>query len=157
GSCSQGEIRLWDNTSHRPIRTPIVIPPDSVIKLAFNPSGAILASSSCGRRDDTGQCAQGEIRLLNAASGEQIGAPLAGHPGGINSLAYNRDGTILASGGRNGTIILWDVATGRPRGTPLADHTDMVSSIAFSPDGKTLASASWDHTIILWDVATGRP
>ena len=48
------------------------------------------------------------IRLWNVASGENI-ATFRGHPTDIQSLAFSPDGTILASGGYDGSILLWDL------------------------------------------------
>src|SRR5262249_33348393 len=72
------------------------------------------------------------------------------------ALAFSPDGTVLASGGRDGSLELWSVATGEQIGAPLLGHHMQIFGLAFSPDGKTLASGSEDRTIILWDVKTGR-
>jgi|FLYN01.1.fsa_nt_gi WD40 repeat protein/serine/threonine protein kinase len=80
-----------------------------------------------------------------------------GHTDEARTAVYSPDGTLLASGSRDNTIILWDVATGKPVFPPLRGHTDYVNSLAFSPDGQTLVSGSADGTLRLWDVATGEP
>jgi WD40 repeat protein len=77
-----------------------------------------------------------------------------GHYGTVYSVAYNNDGTLLASGGSDGTIRIWNTSTGTLINT-LLGHTYIVSSVAFSPDGTKLASGSGDHTIKLWNVNTG--
>ena len=93
---------------------------------------------------------------------------LVGHRYPVFSVVFSPDGTTLASGSEDNTIILWDTTTGehtrtlaRPTGPfvgptdTLAGHTDTVYSVAFSPDGETLASGSEDSTIILWNMTTG--
>ena len=65
---------------------------------------------------------------------------------GVNSVAFSRDGKILATGSKDGAARLWDVATQRPIGGPLTGHAGPVTSVAFSPDGKTLATGSSDGT-----------
>jgi energy-coupling factor transporter ATP-binding protein EcfA2 len=75
----------------------------------------------------------------------------------INSVAFNPNGKMLASGSEDGSIIFWDVENGQPIGQALMEHTDSIRSVVFSPDGKTLASGSYDGTIILWDVETRQP
>ena len=81
---------------------------------------------------------------------------LWGHSSYVSSVAFSPDGTTLASGSADQTIILWDVSdVQQPHalGQPLQGHSDRVLSVAFSPDGTTLASGSYDKTIMLWDVS----
>lgn len=70
------------------------------------------------------------------------------------SVAFSRDGKVLASASWDGTIKLWDTKSWRELRT-LAGHSWGVYKAVFSPDGKQLASASRDGTVKIWDVATG--
>ena len=74
---------------------------------------------------------------------------ITNHTGVVRSVSFSPDGTILASGSRDGTK-LWDVTRQNEIAT-LGGHAFDVSSVSFSPDGTILASASWDNTK-LWDV-----
>ncbi len=80
---------------------------------------------------------------------------LAGHGGGVPTVAISPDGTLLASGSKDRTVVLWDTATGR-RLRALAPFHDFVQSVAFSPDGRWLVTGDWGSGIKVWDVATLR-
>ena len=72
----------------------------------------------------------------------------------VVSLAYSRDGKLLAAGGYK-EVRLLDASTGKPLAT-LSGHADYVRSLAFSPDGKWLAAAGGScqvsGEIRLWDL-----
>ena len=81
------------------------------------------------------------IKLWDVTT-KQLIATLGGHRGGVFSVAFSPDGTILASTGAydDSPIKLWDITTKQPIAT--LSHTDISGawSIAFSPDGTILAS-----------------
>ncbi len=90
--------------------------------------------------------------LLDVASGEAKATLQGGHTGWVNSVVFSPDGTTLASGSHDSTVVLWDVASGQENAT-LQGHTGSVRSVVFSPDGTILASGSSDHTVLLWDMS----
>jgi WD40 repeat protein len=82
----------------------------------------------------------------------------------VRTIAYNNDGTILATAGDNNedyfTIInpvikLWNPQKGSLVYT-LSGHKKRIERLIFSGDGKLLASNSFDLTVKLWDVGTGK-
>ncbi len=104
--------------------------------------------------------------LLDVETGKPIGQPIIGHSGPVVSVVFNSDGSMLATGGEDKSILLWNVADHKSIGQPLIGHAGPVVSLAFSPDGKMLASESLDasstsvitgKTVIVWDLATGKP
>ncbi|MEV7007744.1 AAA family ATPase [Streptosporangium sp. NPDC051022] len=119
---------------------------DFVSSAVFSPDGTMLASTG---GDNT-------VRLWDAATRRQIGAPLVNHTEFVAAVAFSPDGKVLATAAGNGTARLWDVATRRQIGAPLREHAGSVMSVAFSPDGRTLATVGVDGSARLWDVATRR-
>lgn len=95
----------------------------------------------------------GQVELWDIANGQPLGA-LKGHGKGVTSVAFSRDGRLLASGSSDNTIRIWDLATKRELRT-LTGHTSNIESIDFSPDGRLLASAGDDGGTFLWDTANG--
>jgi WD40 repeat protein/serine/threonine protein kinase len=79
---------------------------------------------------------------------------LRGHGNVVRAVAWNRDGTRLASAGHDGTVKVWEAATGQEIRT-LRGHRQEVNAVAWSPDGTRLASASQDGTVKVWEAATG--
>jgi dipeptidyl aminopeptidase/acylaminoacyl peptidase len=69
----------------------------------------------------------------------------------VSAVAFNPDGTTLATGAFDARARLWDVATG---GTLAILEEQAFKSVAISPDGTRLATGSIAGAS-LWDVATG--
>ena len=101
----QHGILLWDVKRTEPLLTIPLSEADSWLdSLAFSPCSRYLASGSTWRRDMG--IKKVAIRLWEVASGKNI-ATFRGHPTDIQSLVFSPDGTILASGGYDGSILLW--------------------------------------------------
>ena len=75
-----------------------------------------------------------------------------------NAVAYSPDGSVLASGHKDGRVLLWDAETGVRIATlgSASDRLPGVNDLAFSPDGSLLVSASADGTARVWDLRTHR-
>ncbi|CAL5327202.1 unnamed protein product [Camellia sinensis] len=64
------------------------------------------ARSSCGTLWDR------TVKIWNLTNCK-IRASLAGHSGYVNTVAVSPDGSLCASGGKDGVILLWDLAEGK--------------------------------------------
>jgi len=118
---------------------------EEILDIQFSPDGKIFAS-----RDING------ITLWDARTLKPLtDTPLNEHYAGVTALAANSDGTIIASGGTDGTIILWDASEHKMLSEPFPAESDSGSivTLAFSPDGNTLASAGINRFVFtLWDI-----
>jgi WD40 repeat protein len=109
-----------------------------VRRIAFSPRDPLLATSA----DRT-------VRLWDAAN-RQCLHQFRSFRRSVESLAFSRDGRLLAAGAREGHVRLWDVATGRQ----LAGYDwgqGEVYDLAFAPDGLT-AAAACARAIVVWDL-----
>ena len=74
---------------------------------------------------------------------------LSGHAGLVARLAFNKDGTRLASASFDRLAKVWDVASGEELFS-LYGNTSNIFGISFSPDGQTLATAGGDGAIRIY-------
>lgn len=87
------------------------------------------------------------------------GVPLIAHTGSVNEVAFNPQGTLLASVGGDGRLVLWTIE-GLPtadndsvqRFTPSGGHDGSATRVVFNPDGTVLATLGADRLIRLWGV-----
>ncbi|KAG6326569.1 hypothetical protein ID866_12520, partial [Astraeus odoratus] len=91
--------------------------------VAFSPDGKRIASGSL---DNT-------ICLWDAETGSQLGSPLQGHTGGVNSVAFSPDGKRIVSGSDDNTICLLDAETASQLEGPLQKFQSCIRSHPFSP------------------------
>ena len=155
-----GEIIIWDSNSHQKIDKRFMQVAGGVVTdLAFGVDGTVLAAVSNKKSTDgdlsvdpnlTNQRLKpGEITLWDVKSQEPIGNALRGHQGSVSTIAFDADGTMLASGSnaaRDQNIILWDlnIKTANQRFCDIAGCGQERSEIATQ-----LNEESWAQTFYI--------
>ncbi|KAJ1961564.1 Guanine nucleotide-binding protein subunit beta-2-like 1 [Dipsacomyces acuminosporus] len=76
---------------------------------------------------------------------------LGGHRDHIHTVAVSTDGSVCASGGREGKVMLWNLTSYQHLHS--FNTGDSIHSLAFSPSQSWLAAATTSH-IHIWDIAT---
>jgi len=74
---------------------------------------------------------------------------LHGHTGYINTVTVSPDGSLCASGGKDGTAMLWDLTEGKHLYSLDAGST--INALVFSPNRYWLCAAT-DDAIRIWDL-----
>lgn len=162
---AEGEIeavKKWIDAGAKPPATgeetvkAVEITPSIKPKTALKPQIFALDYRSDGKLIAFG--GYKEVRLIDPATGKLI-ATLPGHAETVRSVAFSKDGKLLAAAGglpaRKGEVKIWDVDQRKVVGT-IDGHADCIYAVAFSPDGKSIATSSYDKLIKLWNVETGK-
>lgn len=76
---------------------------------------------------------------------------LVGHEGYVNSVTVSPDGTLCASGGKDGSAKLWDINEGKDLYS--LETGDVINALAFSPIRYWLVAAT-NSNIVVWDLQT---
>jgi guanine nucleotide-binding protein subunit beta-2-like 1 protein len=74
---------------------------------------------------------------------------LVGHTGYLNTVTVSPDGSLCASGGKDGTAMLWDLGQGKNLYS--LDAGDIIHSMCFSPNRYWLCAAT-EQAIRIWDL-----
>ncbi len=153
--CQDGRIRIRDIvTGHESVfPVPGGVPEHTTIfqgrrpnqRVAFHPSGNQLAVITVGNN----------VALIDINSSATIRG-FEGHSDRINAIAFNPNGTQIATCSRDLTIMLWSLTDGsQPHKLRFIIPP---SSIAFTPNGERLITGSFnkDPGVKVWDTETGQ-
>jgi WD40 repeat protein len=92
--------------------------------------------------------------VLTTQTGQTSSTTGGGHTAEVSSVAFSRDGTLLASASFDDTVRLWNPDTQKQLGQPLVGQRSQLFTVALSPDGKVVAAGGYDQTVQLWDTKT---
>ncbi len=141
-------VILWDTKTAKPI-TCITEVKGSAQSVAFRPDGQVLAIA--GGLPGV----SGEVRLYDVKTQKLVEPTLTGHTDMLYSVAWSKDGKLIATASHDKTARIWDASNGKELQN-LREHSDVVSRVCFSPDGNSLYSASFDRNVRRWNVKDGK-
>jgi len=142
---SSGPVLALDTRSGATVGLPVGMPtifPGLVVFSADNNLVAVSYRQENKRRD--------YVTVRNLHTGQEISS-FTGHTLGHGCIAFDADGSRIATGGVDKTAILWDARTGRELLT-MRGQDSPVTSVEFSPDNSRLAVGCHDGSIHIWDV-----
>jgi len=140
---NDGTVRRWE----------LALSHQQVVDLPSEPNSAAIAPD--GNSVAVG-FADGTLRLYSLPDMRLLWEQEQVHTSNIYHLAFNLDGTLLATAGfSDQTAKLWQVKDNKlNEKQTFSGHNRAVFSVTFSPDSQTLATASYDGQIGLFTVGT---
>jgi hypothetical protein len=148
-----GGVELWDFVQQEIVFT---LQPDhqddgrknlyhAVNSLGYDPSGGTLMAL----------LGDGRLHAWHISTGEpawQLALPIP-HGWFINISAFSPDGSLVAVGMHNGTLILFDVQSGKTFTRQWITNGGTLQQLAFSPDGEWLAAGFTTGIVKIWQIA----
>lgn len=116
---------------------------DSVVSVAFNVAGTMLASAAM----------DGFVKLWNPADGTLL-RTLEGPSEDITWISWHSKGDVLLAGSSDMSIWMWNAGTGDCMSV-LSGHSGAVTCGKFNADGKLVVSGSEDGSARVWSPKTG--
>jgi WD40 repeat protein len=116
--------------------------PKAIRSLAMNREGTHVAIGS----------SEGRVMVLELITRKK--ELFVGHNASVNSLAFNPNGSVLATASSDKTIRLWDIEKNNAESIMLTGHDSWVWGVAFSPDGRNIYSGGSDQRIRTWKTST---
>jgi chromatin assembly factor 1 subunit B len=146
------------------------------VQISWHDGQPVLSIDIQSTKDGTLRFATGgadnavNIWFLHHGSTE-FRASLKRHSKAVNVVRFSPNGTVLASGGDDGTILVWRQLDSNP--LSLLDESEVenkeawtvlrclrgisdVYDLAWSPDSLFLLCGNTDNTTLVWDIETGK-
>jgi WD40 repeat protein len=149
-----GHVRRWDLDTYKQVGPTLHGFVPSSHRSTVHPSVAF------GRDGTLAEGTNARLTLWISGKGRGVSLRDTGKKthikGDVRTVAFSRDGKLLASSGFDGVVRLWDVKTHKLL-HPFSTGKKAINSVAFSPGGRLLAAAGEGGGIHVWDVKSHRP
>lgn len=116
----------------------------SAVKFSPNPLNPIVVSAGWDKI----------VKVWTLSKMFKIQTNLVGHTGYVNALAVAPDGSLCATGGKDGTCMLWDLNEGRHLYS--LDAGDIINTLTFSPTSYWLCAGT-DSGIKIFNLESKAP
>ncbi|MEE8392640.1 MAG: ABC transporter permease subunit [Anaerolineae bacterium] len=162
---ADGVVRVFDVALGQMLQS-IGLNENAKLAVALSSDGALVAADDGVNiqlwdthtgdpiRTLAGYCEEDETKATREEC-EEADEEWLGHKKEVTALAFSPDGTLLASGSADTTIIFWEVETGAVK-WPSAGHWSEVSRMVFHPDGNAMLSGGRDNKIRNWRLPGGK-
>jgi len=148
---ADGSLRFWNAANGKYLHS--IRQASPTLAIHYAPSGRLLGAQKDKKLATWNPDPQWNW-TANLGDGENADT----FPDRVTALAYNRDGTVLATGSgfpsRSGELKLWDSLSHKLLAENKEAHEDTISGISFSPDDTKIASASTDRFVKSFDAET---
>lgn len=138
---NDGRLRLWQAENGTALGE-LATNETSLFTLAARPEPQGLPRLLAGGGNNT------TLRLWDGVSGVPH-LPLQAHKTGLRALAFNADGSHLASGDANGIVWVWDARNGTPQ-RGFQAHSGEILALTYRAASSQLASLGADGVIRIW-------
>ncbi|NXH44226.1 RACK1 kinase, partial [Dicaeum eximium] len=156
-----GTLRLWDLTTGTTTRRFVGHTKD-VLSVAFSSDNRQIVSGSrdktiklwntlgvCKYTVQVGWGGLGALGWVWNLANCKLKTNHIGHTGYLNTVTVSPDGSLCASGGKDGQAMLWDLNEGKHLYT--LDGGDVINALCFSPNRYWLCAAT-GPSIKIWDL-----
>ena len=154
-----GKVRFFDPKSGAAAGDLLDRGSSAVWQIGFSPDGRLLAVAVDPNGVDGfyDQQRQGKVELWDMGSRSRVGQGIAPGGGSVLAVAFDPDGSLLATGSHAGRLDLWDVATQDAHGKPMRVADDGLQGVAFDPGGRLVAGGGATGPVRVWRVADQQP
>jgi WD40 repeat protein len=138
----------------RSLRPPPSAPGEALRAVLVGHGGPVLGLAVSPTNGDVASASEdGTVGRWIPHAGQAL-TPLRWHTEKVNCVEYSPDGSLIATGSKDGTVCIGEADTGFAKSRISAGGE--VRALRFSPDGTWIATVSGAAQLSIWDTTTGK-